>query len=284
MVQPVAPLTQYATLTRSGVPTLDTDFLEVGAGAMCFAGVATGSANSLVATIPLALPDYYLGMELDLIPSVNNTGPPVVSVATPQGTLPPIAITDQSGIAIGANVLVAGSLVRLKLCQLTSGVYGFRVAAVSAPVTSVFGRTGPVAAQTGDYSLAQITGAGTMASQASTAVSITGGTMSGVSMTAMTGPQVPKAWVYSNGSGVVQASYNVSSVTRTGTGAYTITLTAGAVPDAVYAPALTCAGVSAPYSINFDPTSLATTGFNIVIRNANTAVTDQFFAAFVYHA
>lgn len=46
-------------------------------------------------------------------------------------------------------------------------------------VASVFGRTGAVTAQNGDYAIGDITGAGTMASQNANGVAITGGTIDG---------------------------------------------------------------------------------------------------------
>jgi hypothetical protein len=51
-----------------------------------------------------------------------------------------------------------------------------------------------------------------------------------------------KAWVSFNGSSAsIYAAYNVSSITRTGTGQYTVNYT-NALPDANYAPTATAAG------------------------------------------
>ena len=54
-----------------------------------------------------------------------------------------------------------------------------------------------------------------------------------------------KAWVNFNGNGTssIRASYNVSSVTRNGTGNYTVNYT-NAFADANYAVAITCSGIS----------------------------------------
>ena len=66
-----------------------------------------------------------------------------------------------------------------------------------------------------------------------------------------------KAWVNLNGStGAVRTSYNVSSVTRTGTGTYTVTFT-NAFVDANYAVSLG--------TINW--------GLDLNIANANTTTT-----------
>jgi hypothetical protein len=58
----------------------------------------------------------------------------------------------------------AGALTDGYYLSYSSGTGKFSLAAVSVPVASVFGRTGAVAAQSGDYSVAQVTGAAPLAS------------------------------------------------------------------------------------------------------------------------
>jgi hypothetical protein len=52
--------------------------------------------------------------------------------------------------------------------------------------------------------------------------------------------QIAKAWVNFNGTGTpaIRSSYNVSSISKNGTGDYTVNLVAGAVADASYSIAL----------------------------------------------
>lgn len=272
MTVPAPPLTQYATLTQAGVNTLDADLLQVGSDAMIYGGVAGGTANAITLTIPLALQDYFLGMGLVFVASANNTAGATITVTTPAGTLAPITLADQSGSALTANTIIAGNVINLKLCQAAgAGPISFRIAASAVPVSSVFGRTGAVSAATGDYSIGQITGAGTMASQNSGAVTITGGAISGV-----TGPSVFRAWITFNGTnGATIAAYNVTSVTRTGTGLYTVNIPAGVFADTSYAAVMcvsSATGGSPNSVIGFgQPTSATAFAAATVVSIDNTA-------------
>ena len=72
------------------------------------------------------------------------------------------------------------------------------------------------------------------------AQTISNGTVSTSSANVIQGSA--KAWVSFNGSSAsIYAAYNVSSITRTGTGQYTVNYT-NALPDANYAPTATAAG------------------------------------------
>lgn len=64
-----------------------------------------------------------------------------------------VARIDVDGVKIAA---CAGSGSRVVMCDLNGYLFA---SAISSPVTSVFGRTGAVAAQTGDYTAAEVTGA-----------------------------------------------------------------------------------------------------------------------------
>jgi hypothetical protein len=74
-----------------------------------------------------------------------------------------------------------------------------------------------------------------------------------------------KAWVNFNGNGVntIRASYNVSSITRTGTGQYTVTFTS-AFADTNYAPVMsgqraTTGGANQPLIVFCPPSTTAST-------------------------
>lgn len=179
----VAPeMTVFAALTQSGVATLDTNLVLAGSGALIYGGIAGGTANALEITIPLELTDYYIGMMLTFVAGVNNTAPATAEVINPNGTLPPIQITDLAGTALTANAMVAGAAYVTVLVQNSSNALSLRIVNGSGgggggAVSSVFGRTGAIVAQTGDYAIGQIAGAGNLAAQNANSVAISGGTI-----------------------------------------------------------------------------------------------------------
>ena len=110
------------------------------------------------------------------------------------------------------------------------------------------------------------------------AQTISNGTVSTSSANVIQGSA--RAWVSFNGnsgaSPVIRSSFNVSSVTRTATGTYTVTMT-NAMQDAEYAVVLGCGGRTsnpgdqAGESMYDTPT---TTVFKIATNNSTTALTD----------
>jgi hypothetical protein len=84
-----------------------------------------------------------------------------------------------------------------------------------------------------------------------------------------------KAWVNWNGTnGVIRASYNVSSVTRTATGRYTVNIT-NALTDANY-----CVNITTDFSVTAAPVtglngSLTTSNFGVATNNSSGTATDN---------
>ncbi len=85
--------------------------------------------------------------------------------------------------------------------------------------------------------------------------------------------QIAKAWVNFNGTtspGTIASSYNVSSVTKVGTGNYTVNFIA-AMADANYSPILTVGDAAAStvnYAASIKP-SLTNSSFGILAQNSN---------------
>jgi hypothetical protein len=79
-----------------------------------------------------------------------------------------------------------------------------------------------------------------------------------------------RAWVIAGGSGSIQNSGNVSSVSRTGTGQYTVNLTTG-MPDADFCP-VGSAEAGTNRIVMCTPTS--TTSISVQIRNGSNTLSD----------
>ena len=105
---------------------------------------------------------------------------------------------------------------------------------------------------------------------------------------------IAKAWAnfgYVSSAVVINNSFNVSSITRTGTGAYTITFTT-AMPNAYYSVASGIQGANGGYSSTLvvlnagsSPSAPATTGFSINTFGGSTTGTNfdpnqAYFAVF----
>lgn len=92
--------------------------------------------------------------------------------------------------------------------------------------------------------------------------------------------QIAKAWVNFNGTtspGTIRSSYNVSSVTKNGTGDYTVNFTT-AMADANYSVNVTCGGtnnVASGCRLSDDSTPRTTSLFRVITFNtANVTATD----------
>jgi hypothetical protein len=99
--------------------------------------------------------------------------------------------------------------------------------------------------------------------------------------------QIAKAWVNFNGTtspGTIRSSYNVSSVTKNGTGDYTVNF-ATAMADANYSPILSVGDASTTttnYSANIKP-SQTTAAFGILNQSSGGLDTDlNIFTATVF--
>lgn len=96
-------------------------------------------------------------------------------------------------------------------------------------------------------------GLGTMATQASSSVSITGGTVAAAAITAALNAAgsapiyATRAWVVFGGNGSIFGSGNVSSISRPGTGTYTVNFTT-AMPSGQFAPNIT---ITSPNTVTY---------------------------------
>lgn len=88
-------------------------------------------------------------------------------------------------------------------------------------------------------------------------------------------PQLPTAWVQFNGlsSGPIRGSHNVSSVTRNGTGDYTVTLQQ-AMAATEYVLLFTAKSASTGSADLKQSTQPTTTSFNFITRVPNDTATD----------
>lgn len=151
-------------------------------------------------------------------------------------------------------------------CTVSAGVIS-----CPAPVSSVFGRTGAVTAQTGDYSVAQITGAAPLASPTFTGTvnipftTIIGGTPGSGQFWGYNGTS--QGWFTPTGSGttgqtLTAASTGGAAPGTTFNGSTAVTLdyhSFGAAPLA--SPALTGTPTAPTASLNTNTTQLATTAY-----------------------
>jgi hypothetical protein len=89
--------------------------------------------------------------------------------------------------------------------------------------------------------------------------------------------QICKAWVNFNGTtspGTIRSSYNVSSVTKNGTGDYTVNFPVGALADANYSVTVNAAGSSSSGEVNSSITLFET---NAGVPVAPTSSSFRFF-------
>ena len=123
-----------------------------------------------------------------------------------------------------------------------------------------------------------LTNTGVTSVTAGTGIGVSAST-GGVTITNTTSPPnsatLAKAWVnfgYDGATTTVYASYNVTSVTRTGTGNYTINFTSAFV-DANYATALSCGSYSASVGLGIGVTMTSPTGTPVNKTTTSLSVT-----------
>jgi hypothetical protein len=94
------------------------------------------------------------------------------------------------------------------------------------------------------------------------------------------GIQGAKAWVNFNGTtspGTIRSSYNVSSITKNGTGDYTVNFPLGALADADYSVTVNSSGAASSASLNSSITIFET---NAGVTTAPTSSSFRFFVRF----
>jgi hypothetical protein len=171
--------------------------LSVSAGTVSLANVAVASTNSgtgsslvvvagTTGVTPASIARISGGSGITVTPDGSNNlviastvagGVTSVNTLTGAVTIEAADASDASGTTLIVNngattgiiqlrTIVAGTNITLS----TDGNNNLEIAAASAPVTSVFTRTGAVVAATGDYTVAQVTGAAPLASPTFTGV------------------------------------------------------------------------------------------------------------------
>ena len=91
--------------------------------------------------------------------------------------------------------------------------------------------------------------------------------------------QIAKAWVNFNGTtspGTIRSSYNVSSVTKNGTGDYTVNFPVGALADVNYSVSGLCTGATITNygaTISWPYTSTPTTGSSRILIGISSGAT-----------
>jgi len=109
------------------------------------------------------------------------------------------------------------------------------------------------------------------------AQTISNGTVSTSSANVIQGSA--KAWVNFNGTtspGTIRASYNVSSITKTGTGTYTANIT-NALQDANYVAVVSAGDNNGLYTIGASSSNTTTSCFLISRNGPSNALTDVSF-------
>jgi hypothetical protein len=179
-VAATAPV-QFGNATIAKTVDLDSNFLQTASGAYLWGGVAAGTANALVINGILPLTDYFIGMSVRFLASATNAG----ACTLGYDALAPYPLVDIAGTALTASAIVSGNVYEAQMVQTVSNVIQWRLlggGGAGGAVSSVFGRVGAITAMAGDYSIGQISGANTMATQDSANVAITGGTLTNVNL------------------------------------------------------------------------------------------------------
>ncbi len=187
-----APIVKFSGQTQPALPDLDTALTAAGAAAMMYGGVSGGTTNAQTITVPNAISAMVDGYVFRFVAGFSNTAAVTLTV-TPSGAsaLPPLPLCDQDGSALGNGAIIAGRLYEFVVATNASvTTLRWPPLSVGGAVGSVFGRTGAVVAVSGDYAIGQITGAGSMAIQAASAVAITGGTIAGLTSLSVVGSNV----------------------------------------------------------------------------------------------
>ena len=144
-------------------------------------GGVTGSTSYLVTfvlgNVPQGQPQCFVVSSTGPNPFSFDTATPCTSITPPPGPTPPYDATYRNltltGVLGGGSAVMTGTVQAHKFlldftpapCSSGSVMTGYNadftvlcVALPAIPVNSVFGRIGPVTAQTGDYTCAQVTG------------------------------------------------------------------------------------------------------------------------------
>ena len=121
-----------------------------------------------------------------------------------------------------------------------------------------------------------VSGTTTLTLPATTGTVITTGdtgtvTKTMISTSTSTGFGLCRAWVnFVGSSGSINKSFNISSVTRTSTGVYTVNFTT-AMPDATYAVVTTCFSDASTFGFSIGASSLTTSSVGIQCRAGASA-------------
>jgi len=286
---PVSQL--YSSDVGSPPPTLSNPFTANSDGSYLWYLQAVGNCYD-VTTTGAGVPTV---TTFDICPGFNGNAGAVTSVFGRTGTV--IAQTGDYSVSqiTGAAPLASPTFTGVPAAptatfgtnttQLATTAF-VQAALPSVPVTSVFGRTGTVTAQTGDYSISQITGGAPLASPTFTGVPLAPTATYGTSTTQLATTAFVQAAVSGSASPPVTSVFGRTGAVVATSGDYTVSQVTGAAPLA--SPALTGTPTSPTASVGTNTTQVATTAFvqsqiqtltSALIYNTQSAATNTNIAA-----
>jgi len=249
--------------------------------------------NTMTATASLGMSAYVTGQRFFFVAPATNTGAATLNI----NSIGIKSITKQGTTALIAGDIVSGAIIQVVYdgteFQLISPSGNGTVNSFSAGTTGLTPSTatsgavtlaGTLAVANGGTGVATLTTNNVILGNGTSAVQVVAPSTSGNALvsngtTWASGivANTAKAWVNFNGStATIRASFNVSSVTRNGTGDYTINFT-NAFADANY----TAAGIQNGSTQNMNPTqsAISTTAFSFYTSGGSGAGSGVSFGA-----
>lgn len=203
---------------------------------------------------------------------------------------------------VGGNLAVTGTTVHTGATTFTGAVVmstalpvasggtgatsnaatAFALKGANSDITSITGLTTALTVAQGGTGATTHTSKGVLIGNGTSAVTtVSPGTSGnalisdGTSWTSAANPQYLKAWVNFDSAGSIRGSFNVSTVTRNGTGDYTINFT-NALADTNYCVTGT-SGSAGNFPASLGPLALSTTSVQVLTNQHNSGAVDRTF-------
>ena len=223
--------------------------------------VDSGSANAVVITLSPA-PANLAAIELAPIrvkkSAAANTGATTINV----NSLGATSIVNPNGTAMASGQLPANCIFEVSYDGTNFQLLSITTSPSTSPVTSVFGRTGAVVQQSGDYTIGEITGAGALASLGvGTGLTSSGGNLN-VTNVYTTGVKGFVHWTWSGLVLTIVSSSGLTSFTRSSTGVYDLTPSSG---SNMFMFGNLVTGTATARAYGFEPSGLLNAGIGTTV-------------------
>ena len=238
-------------------------------------GCAPSGINNAIRELMSQLKDQQTGASSDNFTVGGNLVVTGTSVHTGATTFTgAVVMSTALPVASGGTGASTAGNARTNLSAAASGA--------NADITSITGLTTALTVAQGGTGAATHTSKGVLIGNGTSAVTtVSPGTSGnalisdGTNWTSAANPQYVKAWVNFDSDGSIRGSFNVSTVTRNGTGDYTINFT-NALADTNYCVTGTAGSAgNAPASLG--PLALNTTSVQVLTNQHNAGAVDRTF-------